>query len=172
MANEVEKTIQTAKDNLPNVTPPIPGLHAQVSAQELKSRLQWGEPGLTIIDVRDRGSFNECHIMGAMPMPMDTLVDRSQNQLERDRDIYIYGSDDNQAAQAANALRQAGFRRVAEIKGGLNAWTEIAAPMEGPATKHDKVDDSEFNIVSRLQAFSEIREKEKQQKAAIKAQRR
>jgi len=37
---------------------------------DLKSRLDWGEPALTIIDIRDRSLFNESHIMGPFPCPL------------------------------------------------------------------------------------------------------
>lgn len=54
----------------------------------LKGRLDWGEPALTIIDVRDRDVFNASHIMGAIAMPMNELVTRAHASLELIRDIY------------------------------------------------------------------------------------
>lgn len=162
MAN-VQDSIQNAKEKMPNVTPTPPGLHAQATPAELKSRLQWGEPGLTIIDVRDRDSFNECRILGAIPMQMDTLVDVAKSQLEFTRDIYVYGSSDEETAQAAQKLRQGGFQRVAEIRGGLDAWQEIAAPTEGVAARGEADNASEYNIISRLQEFSRVRQEEKKQ---------
>lgn len=138
--SDVEKTIQDAKETLPEVTPTPPDLQAQVSAQELKARLEWGEPGLTIVDVRSRDNFNNGHIMGAIPMPMDTLVDRAQDSLETNRDIYVYGEHDQQTAEAAKHLRDAGFMRVAELKGGLAEWKAIAGSTEGIAEAQTPVD--------------------------------
>jgi rhodanese-related sulfurtransferase len=40
----------------------------------LKKRLDWGEPALTIIDVRDREAFNTSHITGAVSLPLSQLV--------------------------------------------------------------------------------------------------
>jgi rhodanese-related sulfurtransferase len=48
----------------------------------LKNRLDWGEPALTIIDVRDQSAFNASHIMGAIAMPIAELVSRAQASLE------------------------------------------------------------------------------------------
>lgn len=155
----LENTIQNAKENMPEVTPTPPGLHRQAEPHELKSRLQWGEPALTIVDVRDRGSFNECHILGAIAMPMETLVDRAQDSLEKNRDIYVYGANDGETSSAAQALREAGFVRVAELKGGLSGWQEIAGQVEGNQTTGEP-GKAAYNTVSRLDKFSEVKSKQ------------
>ncbi|MGV0106910.1 hypothetical protein NSTCB13_05754 [Nostoc sp. DSM 114160] len=41
------------------IIPPQPPIEAQTDAHTLKSRLEWGEPAFTILDVRDRATFNE-----------------------------------------------------------------------------------------------------------------
>jgi rhodanese-related sulfurtransferase len=97
---------------------------------DLKSRIDWGEPALTIIDARDRASFNESHIMGAISFPNEELVSRANANLEADRDIYIYCDTDEETADAAARLREAGFERVAEIIGGLGAWRAAEYPVE------------------------------------------
>ena len=67
----LQDTIVEVKEALPNLTPTPPSLKAESSAYDLKSRLEWGGPALTIVDIRDRETFNEGHITGAVPMPMD-----------------------------------------------------------------------------------------------------
>lgn len=115
----------------PNAPTPAP-FHKEASPNELKSRLDWGEPALTIIDVRDREAFNSERILGAIPMPMDSLVEGAKANLEEDRrDIYIYGSDDQESELAATHLRESGFERVAELKGGLKGWKAVDGPTEG-----------------------------------------
>jgi rhodanese-related sulfurtransferase len=165
MADNVENTVQQAKDAVPPVTPTPPEFDQQVSAFNLKSRLQWGEPGLTVIDVRDRESFNNHRIMGAIAMPMDTITERAQS-LEANRDIYVYGSTDEETAQAANTLREAGYQKVAEIQGGMQAWEEIDGPTEGRDSINDSPDESEYNVVSRLQEHAKVRDNEEKQVAS------
>lgn len=97
---------------------------------ELKARLDWGEPALTIIDARDRTEFNSRHILGAIAMPMAELVDRAQSSLANSRDIYIYGETDEETAQAAIKLRDAGFQNVSELRGGVAAWRALDYPVE------------------------------------------
>jgi rhodanese-related sulfurtransferase len=101
---------------------------------DLNNRLNWGEPALTIIDVRSRDAFNYAHIMGAISFPMSTLVNRAQASLELTRDIYVYGETDEETAAAANALREAGFTSVSELKGGLAAWKSARYQTEGVPT--------------------------------------
>ena len=93
---------------------------------DLKKRLDWGEPALTIIDVRDRDAFNTSHITGAVSLPLSQLVNSALNNFELERDIYVYG----QTAVAARELRAAGYKNVAELLGGLPAWKAAGFPTE------------------------------------------
>lgn len=108
----------------PNALQPIS------SPYDLKERLDWGEPALTIIDVRSREDFNQCHISGAISAPMNMLQTVALANLELDRDIYVYGESDEQTANAASLLREAGFERVAELKEGLSGWEAIKGAVE------------------------------------------
>ncbi|MEB3181555.1 MAG: rhodanese-like domain-containing protein [Nostocaceae cyanobacterium] len=145
----IDDLIQDAKEALPNVTPTPPGLKAQSSVHDLKSRLEWGEPALTILDVRDREAFNQLHILGAMSIPMNEMVERASSSMEADRDIYVYGSSEQETAQAATSLRESGFKNVAELKGGLEAWKAIDGPCEGIEDTKEPGADA-YNVVSRI----------------------
>ena len=105
-------------------------LKAKSLVYDLKARLDWGKPALTIIDVRDRYEFNFSHIMGAIPMPIAELVNRAWETLELERDIYIYGETDEETAEAATKLRAAGYENVSEIRGGVAAWKAVGYPVE------------------------------------------
>ena len=118
------KVISEVKEKAGKVVPTPPSPTPKASAQALKERLQWGEPGLTIIDARDRESFLEERITGAM------LIDDVGN-LPENREIYIYGNDDKVAEEAANNLRQEGFESVSLIQGGLAGWKATEGPTEG-----------------------------------------
>lgn len=160
---DFEDTLTNAKGKMPDVTPTPPGFHHQTNAYELKSRLQWGEPGLTIVDVRDHDAFNECRILGAITMPMDSLVSIARFALQPKRDIYVYGSNDEETAAAANQLRQEGFERVAELKGGLEAWKSISGPLEGPAADQPPGPGA-YNLAARLREFAQVKAREKSMK--------
>jgi rhodanese-related sulfurtransferase len=101
---------------------------------DLKERLDWGEPALTIVDVRSRVAFNTSHITGAVSLPLNELVDQALANLEFIRDIYVYGATDEETAIAASSLKNAGYQNVAELAGGVAAWKAAGFPTEGNST--------------------------------------
>lgn len=118
------KVISEVKDKVEAVIPTPPETGSKASAQALKERLQWGKPGLTIIDARDRESFLEERITGAMFI-------EDVSGLAENREIYIYGSSDGETAKAAEKVRQQGFSSVSQIQGGLAGWKAVQGPVEG-----------------------------------------
>ena len=118
------KVISEVKEKISKVIPTPAAPTPKASAQALKERLQWGEPGLTIIDARDRESYLSERITGSM------LIDDVSN-LPENRDIYIYGNDDKVTEKVANDLRQEGFESISQIQGGLSGWKAIEGPTEG-----------------------------------------
>lgn len=107
--------------------------HLVAEVHDLKSRLEWGQPGFTIIDVRDRHTYNYHRITGAIPIPLDELVERAKSALHKEREIYIYGDIDTQAGYAVQLLRAAGFSNATVLRGGLTAWKTVGGATEGVA---------------------------------------
>lgn len=141
-----EQTLAAADDKEGNVLSAVSKIQQKIGSQltpvpenfeaislpsELKARLDWGEPALSIVDVRDRESFNNERIVGAMPMPIDTLATAAKAAFEADRDIFIYSDSDMATAEAVTQLQSSGFKRVTSIKGGLPAWKAINGATEG-----------------------------------------
>lgn len=119
------KAISEIKENVVDkVAPTPPDMTSKSSAQALKERLQWGEPGLTIIDARDREAFLTERITGAMLLS-------DMNKLESDRELYVYSDSDSEAETAANELRQSGYEKVSQLQGGLAGWKAVQGPTEG-----------------------------------------
>jgi rhodanese-related sulfurtransferase len=149
------------KNNLVGgIIPPQPPIESQSDVHVLKSRLEWGEPAFTILDVRDRQTYNEGHIMGSMPMPIDELAERAVPSIAKSRDIYVYGSNDGESAQAAQVLRSAGFEHVSQLKGGLAAWKAIGGPTEGIVESRTPAGKDEYNVVDRVKSHVETQQKE------------
>jgi rhodanese-related sulfurtransferase len=111
---------------IPTPTP----LKPKSRVYDLKARLDWGEPALTIIDVRDRQEFAINHVMGSVNLPLAQVVDLALLNFELTRDIYICGDTDEEIAEAAAALRSAGFTSVSEVQGGVPAWKAVGYPVE------------------------------------------
>lgn len=162
--DRVAEAATKAKDSLADtvgVVPAQPPIKSQSDVNELKSRLEWGEPAFTILDVRNRTEYNNSHIMGAMSMPIDELVDRAKASIDTSRDIYVYGEGDAETATSAQQLRSAGFVHVAELIGGLPAWKAVAGPTEGILDSQAIPGGEAYNVVSQLQHQAETQNKPK-----------
>jgi hypothetical protein len=69
--SNIEENISNIKDKVTGALPTPNAQQIPVSTVEaLKEHLEWGEPALSIIDVRDRNVFNKEHITGAESIPM------------------------------------------------------------------------------------------------------
>ncbi|WP_017654057.1 rhodanese-like domain-containing protein [Fortiea contorta] len=142
------------------IIPPQPPIEPQSDVYVLKSRLEWGEPAFTILDVCDRKTYNQGHIMGAMATPLDDLVNIAASSLDKGRDIYVYGATEEQSSQAAQLLRSAGFEHVSQLKGGLAAWKAIGGPTEGIIESQTPAGADDLNVVSRIQNHVENLQKD------------
>ncbi len=62
---------------------------------------------------------------------MTDLNAQALSSLELVRDIYVYGSTDEEAAHAAAQFQALGYQNVSELVGGLAAWKASGYPIEG-----------------------------------------
>ena len=113
--------------------PVPPALQDQSQVSDLKARLDWGEPALTIVDVRTLIAFDQGRIQGAVSIPESNLVNYALANLEPIRDLYVYGETDEETYAAAAKLRAAGFQYVSVLKGGFEAWKAAKFPVEAIA---------------------------------------
>jgi len=63
-------------------------------------------------------------------MPLESLVQQASKSLVKSRDIYLYGGTDAETLEGIQQLQQAGFYRVVELRGGLEAWQAAGYPIE------------------------------------------
>ncbi|MEO1094089.1 MAG: rhodanese-like domain-containing protein [Cyanobacteria bacterium J06638_28] len=137
--SEIQDAVDAVQEIAVEVSPAPVEFNRVTSATDVKARLDWGEPALTIIDIRDRQSFNEKRIMGAIQASSEEAMARVQQTLEADRDIYLYGASDAEAKQVAAQFDAAGFKRVAVLEGGLPAWDAIGGATEGRNAEPNEV---------------------------------
>jgi rhodanese-related sulfurtransferase len=161
---DLHDIVENVQDALGNLTPTPVILQEESTAHDLKKRLEWAEPALSILDIRDRAAFNQGHITGAMSMPMEQ-IDEMKSTLQPDRDIYIYAESDERAHEASEMLRAAGFKAVTHIMGGLDAWHEIGGPTEGTQEDGNPPESNAYNVVSRLKTEHDVQEAGKAQHA-------
>ena len=108
----------------PEEGPMIP----EVMAAEVKAALDRGED-LLLLDVRQPEEHALAQIEGARLLPLGSLEERiGELAAWRDRRIVVTCHHGMRSLQAAQALRQRGFRRVESLGGGIEAWSLTVDP--------------------------------------------
>jgi rhodanese-related sulfurtransferase len=81
------------------------------------------KPSTAVIDVRTPAEYRSGHLKGAIPVPVGEISGRiGALAAYRDRQVLVTCLSGSRSMSAARILRQNGFTRVANLKGGLNAW--------------------------------------------------
>jgi rhodanese-related sulfurtransferase len=106
---------------------------AWIEADELAARLGGGG-GFAVIDVRGPDEFTGPlgHVGDALNVPLGDL-DRRLTDLAplAEGRVVLVCHTDRRSAQAAGMLREAGFRDVRVLRGGMVRWTEAGLPVAG-----------------------------------------
>ncbi|HTT70585.1 MAG TPA: molybdopterin-synthase adenylyltransferase MoeB [Anaeromyxobacteraceae bacterium] len=97
----------------------------EIMPEELKRRLDGGDD-LLLLDVRERHEFEICNLGGKL-IPLGELPARL-HELDSSREMVALCRVGQRSARAVELLRQAGFRKVQNLTGGLAAWAERVDP--------------------------------------------
>jgi adenylyltransferase/sulfurtransferase len=98
----------------------------EIAPEELKRRLDAGEK-LFILDVRNPPEYEICRITGSTLIPLPTLPQRL-GELDKDRELIVHCKSGMRSQQAIGILRQAGFTKLVNLKGGILAWADKIDP--------------------------------------------
>ena len=103
---------------------PAPSDDATV--EQLKARLdQRDEP--FILDVREPQEYQICNIPGSKLIPLGELPSRLQ-ELEGRGEMIVHCKSGVRSAKAVKLLREAGFARARNLRGGILRWIDIVDP--------------------------------------------
>jgi len=98
----------------------------EITARELERRLKAGED-IELIDVREPHEWAICRIGGARLLPLGSLAGHL-HELDPARTTVLHCRSGVRSARALVLLRQAGFRRVLNLRGGILAWARDVDP--------------------------------------------
>jgi len=104
----------------------------RITAEDLKARLQSGEP-VTVLDARGERAYQQSpsRVRGAVRVDEENF--RADPSWPRDRFTVVYSADlhDATSAMVAQNLIEEGFLDVHVLRGGFQAWEAAAGPVEG-----------------------------------------
>jgi molybdopterin/thiamine biosynthesis adenylyltransferase/rhodanese-related sulfurtransferase len=93
-----------------------------ITAPELAKRMQEGNH-LRLLDVREPHELQISHLEGATLIPLGQLAARL-SELDSAEEMVVFCKSGTRSARALELLVSAGFRKVKNLKGGINAWAE------------------------------------------------
>jgi molybdopterin/thiamine biosynthesis adenylyltransferase/rhodanese-related sulfurtransferase len=97
----------------------------EITPRELKDRLDKGDD-VFILDVREPHEYQICNLKGHL-IPLGELP-RRVHELDSAREIVAHCKSGKRSAQAVDFLRQAGFRKIYNLRGGILSWSTEVDP--------------------------------------------
>ena len=98
----------------------------QIAVDELSRRIAAGE-ATQVLDVRRPGEWNAGHIAQASHRPLHELEAHAR-ELDRNSPVAIVCASGFRSSIATSLLERAGFPRVTNVVGGMNAWHAASLP--------------------------------------------
>jgi len=94
----------------------------------LNERLKQGNH-ITLLDVREPHELQISHIENARLIPLGQLASRL-SELDSAEEMVVFCKAGTRSARALELLVSAGFRKVKNLKGGINAWAQDVDPQQ------------------------------------------
>ena len=104
---------------------PVTTTVPEMTVEELKRRLDAKED-LFVLDVREPHEYQICNLQGHL-IPLGDLPKRV-HELDSSREIVAHCRSGVRSAKAVDFLRQAGFKKVHNLQGGILAWADKIDP--------------------------------------------
>jgi len=101
------------------------GVQWEITARELAERLKANH--IRLIDVREPHELQISRIEGAELMPLGELAARL-SELDTAQEVVLFCKSGSRSARGLELLVSAGFRKVRNLKGGINAWANDVDP--------------------------------------------
>jgi glyoxylase-like metal-dependent hydrolase (beta-lactamase superfamily II)/rhodanese-related sulfurtransferase len=109
-----------------------------MTMHELRRRIDAGDPGVVILDVREADAYAAGHVPGAIHVPRGQLELRADSVFpDPGVRILAYCEFGKISTIATATLRSMGFQGAIALDGGIRAWREAGHPIEtgAPARK-------------------------------------
>jgi rhodanese-related sulfurtransferase len=125
----------------PATTPAVPptvAAKAPAAAAPLPDTISVAEAaakrdaGAFVLDVRAQDEWNEYHIPGSTLIPLDQLETRL-GEVPQGKEIVVVCRSGNRSQPGRDVLKNAGFKPVTSMSGGLKEWKAAGLPtVAGP----------------------------------------
>jgi sulfur-carrier protein adenylyltransferase/sulfurtransferase len=111
---------------IPKSPPAAAPAAGEIEPQEVKARIDRGDK-FVLIDVREPHEYQIAKIPYARLIPLGQVPNRL-NELDKNDDIVVHCKTGVRSAKAQGILKEAGFTKVLNMKGGILAWSDKVDP--------------------------------------------
>jgi rhodanese-related sulfurtransferase len=98
-----------------------------ISPTDVARRLKEAPGSLVLLDVREAWERELAVIEPSLHIPMDEIVERT-SELPKDREVVVYCHSGTRSAMVASYLEHHGFSSIANLGGGIDAWSIVVDP--------------------------------------------
>jgi len=98
-----------------------------ISAEEFAGKIN---SGITILDVRKPGEYNNQHIKNVPNQPLDFINDWTDS-IDKNKEYYIHCAGGYRSMIAASILKARGYDKLVDVAGGFSAIAKTNAPLTG-----------------------------------------
>jgi rhodanese-related sulfurtransferase len=103
----------------------------ETTVDEVKRRLDGGDKGFVLVDVREESEWNAGHIPGAIHLGKGVIErDIEQKVPDTKQELVLYCGGGFRSALAAESLQKMGYTNVISMDGGWRGWREAGLPVE------------------------------------------
>ena len=99
---------------------------AQLTPQQVQDCMK-KQPAPLLLDVREEDEVRLCALQGSLHIPMN-LIPLRHNELPDDIPIIVYCHHGIRSLNVARYLAHVGFKNVANLQGGIDAWARQIDP--------------------------------------------
>lgn len=105
-----------------------------LGAEDLSQRMHDRQENVFILDVRTPAERKSGHIAGSHHIELQNLY-RDMHLIPQDCLVTVVCRTGMRASTAASLLKKYGFNQVANMKGGMQAWSQLKLPVIVPSEK-------------------------------------
>jgi rhodanese-related sulfurtransferase len=101
------------------------------SVGTLEATQLMNQPGALVLDVREGAEFASGHLPRARHIPLGELAKRVDEIGKfKDKPVIVTCRSGARSGSACRTLKNAGFTKVFNLKGGVPAWEQASLPVE------------------------------------------
>lgn len=94
----------------------------QISVKNLKVKLD-ANKNIRLVDVREPDEYEICNIKGSTLIPLSQFTQKAKEELKPDQEIFIHCHHGGRSQKACEYLVANGYKNVANVSGGIEAWS-------------------------------------------------